>query len=90
MHIFYTPPPQKIFEEVKIAVKKVWAFYNPYHEKIEIINKIQNISSNFMGIIQTLDINNQKKLSKMIGKEAKEEILKRLEDDKFYSKIFKS
>lgn len=82
--LYYTPPKDEIFEEVKEASITVWEGYDDTHgyatEKINRIKNIPNVGDNFMFMVAMFDGNNQMKLSSYLTSEAKKEIRERLLD----------
>lgn len=81
--LYYQPPSQEIFDEVKEKAIEVWDTYyrKPYsEEKINRIEELDNFGDNFMFIVQMFDMHNQYHLSVRIGERANEEIRARLID----------
>lgn len=72
--LYYTPPSDEIFEEVKDVAIQIWSRYdNEYgyvDEKINRIKDIPNVSDNFMYMVAMFDTWNQRLLSSIITKEA--------------------
>ena len=79
MKLYYTPPPQNIFDEVKIASIDLWTKMDATG-KINSIKDVQNIRDNFMYMVAMFDIHNQLKLRNKLSKEAVEEISARIKD----------
>lgn len=81
--LYYTPPSDEIFEEVKKASIYIWSDYEDeryVNEKVGRIKDISNISDNMMYMVAMFDIYNQKALSKLLSKEAKIAIRERMID----------
>ena len=81
--LYYTPPSDEIFEEVKKASISIWAGYEDeryVNEKVSRIKDINNISDNMMYMVAMFDIYNQKALSKLLSEEAKIAIRERMID----------
>lgn len=82
--LYYTPPEDRIFEEVREAAIKVWESrgYHPDYvaEKIARIKDIANVSDNMMYIVAGFDFENQNILGALISNEARKAIYDRLID----------
>ncbi len=85
--LYYTPPTNEQFEEVKSAAKKLWFEVDPDNdkygyasEKNRQIENIANVRDNFMYILAMYDVNNQRKLISKLSDDAKEAIRVRLID----------
>ena len=80
--LYYIPPEDKIFNEVKEEAIKIWGSYDDTYgyasEKIGRIKDIENIKDNFMYIVAMFDSNNQNKLMQNISFEAQQAIKERL------------
>ena len=86
--LYYIPPSQEIFDEMKREAIKLWNTYDNTFwyatEKIDRIKDIQNISDNFMYILAMFDSNNQQIIKNFVSKECLEEIKKRLYEEKLW------
>lgn len=82
--LYYTPPTDEMFEEVREASKQVWNDYDDTHgyatEKINRIKDIGNVSDNFMYMVSMFDMGNQVKLSSYLSEETKKAVRERLLD----------
>lgn len=82
--LYYTPPEESIFKEVKAAALAIWDSYDDTHgyatEKKDRISDIKNIKDNLMYIVAMFDISNQSKLAQSISPEARKAIRDRLRD----------
>ena len=82
--LYYTPPKDEYFEEVKREAIKLWETYDNefgyVDEKVNRIKDIKNIEDNFMYIVAMFDIFNQAKLAVHLSKEACKEIHDRMVD----------
>ena len=80
--LYYTPPKQECFEEVKKEAIKLWSTMGdePSYskEKIDRIKDITNVGDNFMYMIAMFDIFNQRKLAQNLSDETKKEIRDRM------------
>lgn len=80
--LYYTPPSEEIFNEVKKAAIKIWKTYDNkggyVDDKVGRIKDIKNVSDNLMYIVAMFDSHNQRNLSVMISDEAREAISRRL------------
>jgi hypothetical protein len=80
--LYYTPPLQKLFDEVKNKCMEVWNTYDDTYgyasEKIGRIKDLKNVSDNFMYMVAMFDMDNQKRLAKLLSEEAKKAIAERI------------
>lgn len=80
--LYYTPPTDKEFEEIKARSIEIWDTYDNTHgyrdEKVKLIEGLQNAGDNVMYIIGMFDNHNQAKLSRMLSKQTKQAISRRL------------
>lgn len=80
--LYYIPPEDKIFNEVKEEAIKIWQSYDDTYGyasgKIGRIKDIENIQDNFMYIVAMFHPLTQKKLIKSISIEAQQAIKERL------------
>lgn len=79
-NFYYTAPSDEIFEEMKDASMEIWNSYDdPYKtEKVNRIKDLQNIQDNFMYMLAMFDSSNQSKVIRVLSKEAKDAVRKRL------------
>lgn len=65
--LYYTPPTDEQFNELKQEAIKIWSEMGDEpsysEEKIERIKDIKNIGDNFMTMVAMFDIHNQAKLA---------------------------
>lgn len=82
--LYYTPPSDKIFNEVKQKAIAMWRTKDDTHgyatEKISYIEDIKNVSDNVMYIVAMFDLSNKAELANTLSPEAKAEIRNRLID----------
>ena len=87
--IYYTPPSDAIFEEVKQKAIEIWSEYANefgYDEfgyvdsKIERIKDMKNIQDNVMYIVAMFDMNNQIKMAEKLSEEARKALRERMID----------
>lgn len=80
--LYYFPPKDETFEEVKSEAIKIWQGYNDKYEygsnKIDRIKFLKNVGDNFMYIVAMFDPSNQKLLASKISQQAKKAIRQRL------------
>jgi hypothetical protein len=91
--LYYTPPCDKQFEEVKEKAKEVWFEVQSDHtylqEKVSRIDGLQNIGDNFMYIVAMFDVKNQQKLANKLSEDTKQSIHDRIIDGGGFDGIFK-
>lgn len=82
--LYYTPPSDEVFEEVKQKAIQLWSGMGdePSYskEKIDRIRDIQNIQDNMMYIVAMFDQGNQARLAYLLSVEARKEIRERMID----------
>lgn len=82
--LYYTPPSNEIFEEIKAEAIKIWQGYdNEYGyatDKVARIKDIKNIKDNAMYIVAMFDSENQKRLAENLSEIARKEIRNRMID----------
>jgi len=82
--LYYTPPTDEIFNEVKNAAISIWSTMGEepsYSQgKIGRIRDIGNIEDNLMYMVAMFDMSNQRRLSKIISEEARKAISDRIVD----------
>lgn len=80
--LYYTPPTEEQFMEVKIKAIALWSTYdNTYgyaDEKISRIKDIKNVGDNFMYIIAMFDVNNQLKLANELSDSTRKAVSDRI------------
>lgn len=90
--LYYTPPSQKTFEDLKKHAIELWGTYdNKYgyvDKKVGAIKDIENVSDNFMFIFAMFDVFNQEILLEKVSKKTREELHKRLPYDYYFSAHF--
>lgn len=81
MNIYYTPPPEKIFQEMKQISILLWSQYDDTYgyksNKINRIKDLENIKDNFMYILSMFDLYNQNVIWHCASIQLKGEIQKR-------------
>jgi hypothetical protein len=89
--LYYTAPPQEIFDEVKTACIIIRNGYDNkfgyVDERIDAIKDIKNVKDNFMYMVAMFDVFNQEKLLKLISKEAQKAIYERLPEGYFENSL---
>lgn len=69
--LYYTPPSDEIFDDLKQACIKLWQTmdneYGYVNEKVNAIKDIGNVADNFMYMVAMFDMNNQRRLKTEIG-----------------------
>ena len=82
--LYYTPPTDKQFEELKEKAIQIWTPMgdepNYAKEKIGRIKDIKNVSDNFMYMFAMFDVNNQRKLAFELSEETKKAVRDRMID----------
>ena len=80
--LYYTPPTEKQFNEVKEKAIELWNTYDNSHgyvdEKVNRIKDLKNVGDNIMFIVAMFDSTNQSKLSGMLSEETREAIADRI------------
>lgn len=82
--LYYTPPSNELFDELKESAIKVWSTYDDTYgyatEKINNIKNIGNVSDNFMYMVSMFDSENQIRLSTLLSEECSKEVRIRMVD----------
>ncbi len=85
--LYYTPPSQEIFDEVKAKAMELWKVvdsdndkYGYATEKIGRIKDLENVGDNLMFIVAMFDIYNQRLLANGLSEEARQAIRERMID----------
>lgn len=85
--LYYTPPSDEIFNEVKTRAMELWHEvdtdnnkYGYASEKISRIKDIVNIGDNMMYMVAMFDQGNQSRLAEKLSQTARQEIKKRMLD----------
>ena len=80
--LYYTPPSDEIFNEVKEKCIEIWRGYDDTYgyatKKIDSIKNLENIQDNVMFMIARFDHLNMIKLLEKLSPEAKEAIRERM------------
>lgn len=81
-NLYYTPPSDEAFEDMKSAAMQVWGqYFDSDHymkEKTARIKDITNIQDNFMYMLAMFDILNQRKCIDLLKQETKDAIKERM------------
>ena len=87
VRLYYTPPADHIFQEMKDACLKLWDEVDTDNdrfgyatEKKSRIKDIPNVGDNFMYMVAMFDIHNQRKLADVLTPEARKEVRDRMVD----------
>ena len=82
INLYYEPPTDKQFEEVKAKSIEIWNTYdNTYgyaSEEIDSIKDLKNISDNVMSIIGRFDMVNMGKLADRLSRDTRKAISDRM------------
>ena len=82
--LYYEPPTQKQFDELKAESIKIWTGYSNQFgyvdEKVGRIAEITNVSDNFMYMVAMFDSPNQQKLADALSPETKKAVSDRMID----------
>lgn len=79
--LYYTPPSDEIFEEVRQRALDMWSQYDHMDyvkSKQDRIKDIPNVQDNLMYMVAMFDIHNQQRLATTLSKEARQAIHERL------------
>ena len=80
--LYYTPPEDIYFEEMKKTAIEIWDSYDDTFwyatEKKNRIKDVQNIWDNFLYIFAMFDIHNQNKCLQKLSEECKKQVYDRL------------
>ena len=81
-NLYYQPPSDKVFKEVKKEAIEIWKMYdNTYGDVDEKVNKIKdlkNVRDNLMYMVAMFDMVNQRLLARKLSKGAKKAIADRI------------
>lgn len=82
-NLYYVPPPDNCFEDMKRACLDVWGKYKNspgdyYKEKTARIPDMENVGDNFMYLFAMFDFPNQRQVISLLESETIEEVRKRL------------
>lgn len=82
-NIYYTPPEEDIFQELKQGAINIWKTYSDQYgystDKINSIKDMNNVKDNFMFMVAMFDGENQRLLSSILSEKCKEQIRIRME-----------
>lgn len=85
--LYYTPPSNELFEEVRSKAMELWKEVDTDNDKygyatgkINSIKDIHNIQDNFMYIVAMFDTNNQRQLAEKLSEQACVAIRERMVD----------
>jgi len=91
MELYYTPPSDEIFEEVRQKAMEQWrdTVSHPKYiqEKIDRIEHIKNIGDNFMYIVMMFDMHHQWRLAQRLSEEANRAISDRLQESDSFLEV---
>lgn len=80
--MYYKAPSQEDFDDMKKCAIKIWETYdNTYgyvDEKVGRVNKMENVSDNFMSIMAMFDLNNQSKLGLSLQPPTRKAVIERM------------
>ena len=80
--LYYTPPTQALFDELKEKCIEIWQTYDDtYHyvtNKVNHLKGLHNISGNFMDMIGMFDMMNQEILAEKLSEECSTAIRERM------------
>ena len=81
--LYYTPPTDEVFEEIKHMSIEIWNTYDDTYgyatEKISRIRDLKNIQDNAMYIVAMFDLSNLFELSALLSDKANDFIRSRLD-----------
>lgn len=83
INLYYTPPSDAAFEDMRKAAAEVWKKYKDepgdyYEEKMSVVRRVQNISDNFMYLFAMFDFKNQRECVALLEPSTIEEVRVRL------------
>lgn len=83
--LYYTPPADEVFEEMRSAAMDVWGKYKNspgdyYESKVARIRDIKNVGDNFMYIFAMFDMHNQASVVARLSATARKELRNRMID----------
>ncbi len=82
--LYYTPPEEKQFNELKEKAIEIWKTYDNefgyVDEKVDRIKDILNVGDNSMRICAMFDISNQRKLAMKLSDETRKAVSDRIID----------
>jgi hypothetical protein len=83
--IYYQPPSQESFDDMKKACTEVWGEYKDspggyMEEKLSQIRDIKNVGDNFMYMLAMFDMTNQWSVVQKLSQSTKDELTARLVD----------
>lgn len=82
--LYYTPPSEKVFENIKVASLVLWSSYfrveEPSYatEKMLKIAGLANVGDNYMYMVAMFDTSNQMKLFELLSNDALEVVYRAL------------
>jgi|LakMenE18May11ns_1017448.scaffolds.fasta_scaffold9843321_3 hypothetical protein len=80
--LYYTPPEQALFDELKEKCIEIWQTYDDTYNyatnKIDQLKGLHNISGNFVDMFAMFDIGNQEILAEKLSEECSTAIKDRL------------
>jgi hypothetical protein len=80
--LYYTPPPEAVFLEMKVAAIAEWQTHNNDYgyvdEKVGRIKDIKNAGDNFMYMLAMFDMDGQREVIRRLSDEARSEAAARL------------
>lgn len=66
IELYYTAPSDDMFNEIKREATKIWETYDDTYgyvsDKLETVNRLQNVRDNYMFMVSMFDWTNQQKL----------------------------
>lgn len=82
--LYYTPPKEEQFNELKEKAIEIWKTYdNTYgytDEKIGRIKDLENVGDNFMYMVAMFDVTNQSILAGKLSGETRKAVADRIKD----------
>lgn len=82
--LYYIPPKDEQFNELKEKAIEIWNTYNNDYgyvdEKVNRIKDILNVGDNFMYMVAMFDMNNQVKLAEKLSVKTRKSIRERMID----------
>lgn len=94
VELYYTPPEDELFDELKERAIENWKEVDSYDdkfgyatEKIRRIKDIKNVGDNFMYIVAMFDLGNQKLLAEKLSSKTRRAVRIRMLDGGSYPEL---
>lgn len=83
--LYYTPPADIVFEEMRSAAMDVWSKYKDspgdyYENKVSRVRDLKNVGDNFMYLFSMFDMHNQAFIVSRLSATARKDLRERMID----------